>query len=138
MKQLTFQFEFNLEDKQDRDKAKQLITLFEDNTEETPKRKKTTRKKKEDTSEKEEVTKADEVSKREVLEPKSEDKNTDPSENEDKEPSISKESIRAILKDKVGDHRDAIKAKLTELGAPNVSALKAEKHEEFYNYLETL
>ena len=48
------------------------------------------------------------------------------------------EEVREKLKEKVSDHREAIKAKLTELGAPNVSSLDPSKYTEFVNFLEGL
>ncbi len=45
------------------------------------------------------------------------------------------EEVREKLKEKVNDHREAIKAKLTELGAPNVSSLDPAKYAEFMNFL---
>ena len=48
------------------------------------------------------------------------------------------EEVREKLKEKVSDHREEIKAKLTELGAPNVSSLDPSKYTEFVNFLESL
>lgn len=48
------------------------------------------------------------------------------------------EELRAVLKDKVNTHREAIKAKLNELGAPSVTKLAADKYEEMYNFLTSL
>ena len=48
------------------------------------------------------------------------------------------EEVREKLKEKVSDHREAIKGKLTELGAPNVSSLDPSKYTEFVNFLEGL
>jgi len=48
------------------------------------------------------------------------------------------EEVREKLKEKVADHREEIKAKLTELGAPNVSSLDPSKYTEFVNFLEGL
>ncbi len=52
--------------------------------------------------------------------------------------SISIEDVREALKEKVNDHRDEIKAKLTELGAPSVTKLDTSKYEEMYNFLVAL
>lgn len=52
--------------------------------------------------------------------------------------SISIESVRKVLAEKVNEHRDEIKAKLTELGAPSVTRLNPEKYEEMYNFLKSL
>ena len=48
------------------------------------------------------------------------------------------EEVREKLKEKVNDHREAIKAKLTELGAPNVSSLDPSKYGVFMNFLNDL
>lgn len=48
------------------------------------------------------------------------------------------EEVREKLKVKVSEHREEIKAKLTELGAPNVSSLDPSKYSEFVNFLEGL
>lgn len=51
---------------------------------------------------------------------------------------ISIEEVRKLLASKVNDHRSAIKAKLTELGAANVTTLAEEKYDVFYSYLKSL
>lgn len=51
---------------------------------------------------------------------------------------IKVEDVRALLSEKVDDHRVEIKKKLTELGAPNVSALNPEKYGEFMEFLKSL
>ena len=48
------------------------------------------------------------------------------------------EEVREKLKEKVYEHREEIKAKLTELGAPNVSSLDPSKYTEFVDFLEGL
>ena len=48
------------------------------------------------------------------------------------------EDVRAELAKKVNDHRDAIKNKLTELGAPSVTKLDPSKYDEMYNFLTAL
>lgn len=48
------------------------------------------------------------------------------------------EDVRAALASKVNDHRDAIKAKLDELGAPSVTKLDPSKYEEMHNFLNNL
>ncbi len=48
------------------------------------------------------------------------------------------EDVRALLAKKVNEHRDAIKSKLNELGAPSVTKLDPSKYEEMYNFLEAL
>ena len=54
------------------------------------------------------------------------------------EPKITVESIRALLSTKVNDNRAAIKAKLTELEANNVTSLKEEHYEAFTGFLTAL
>ena len=48
------------------------------------------------------------------------------------------EDIRGMLAKKVNEHRDVIKQKLNELGAPSVTKLDPAKHDEIYNFLESL
>lgn len=48
------------------------------------------------------------------------------------------EDVRSILTEKVNDHRAAIKQKLTELGAPNVTKLDPAKYIEMYDFLKSL
>lgn len=48
------------------------------------------------------------------------------------------EDVRAALASKVNDHRDAIKAKLDELGAPSVTKLDPSKYEEMHKFLNSL
>lgn len=51
---------------------------------------------------------------------------------------VSLEDLRVTLREKVGNHRDALKSKLTELGAPNISNLDPSKYEEFSNFMKDL
>ena len=55
-------------------------------------------------------------------------------------PSASKniEDVRGMLAEKVNEHRDEIKQKLNELGAPSVTKLDPAKYDEMYNFLESL
>lgn len=53
-------------------------------------------------------------------------------------PALSIEDVRQELVKKVNAHREEIKAKLTELGAPSVTKLDPSKYEEMYNYLTSL
>ena len=46
--------------------------------------------------------------------------------------------LRTLLSKKVDEYRDDIKAKLTELGAKNVTTLDESKYEEFFNFLKGL
>lgn len=48
------------------------------------------------------------------------------------------EEVRALLAQKVADHRQEIKNKLTSLGAPNVTNLDPAKYIEFANFLKAL
>lgn len=48
------------------------------------------------------------------------------------------EDVRKMLAQKVNEHRDAIKQKLNELGAPSVTKLEPPKYDEMYNFLESL
>lgn len=57
---------------------------------------------------------------------------------EEKAPEYKIEEVREKLKEKVGEHREEIKAKLSELGAPNVSNLNPEKYNEFMEFLNGL
>ena len=54
------------------------------------------------------------------------------------QPKIDIEDVRKALAEKVNDHRDAIKQKLTELGAPNVTKLDPAKYAEMYDFLKAL
>lgn len=51
---------------------------------------------------------------------------------------ITIEDVRAALASKVNDHRDAIKVKLNELGAPSVTKLDPSKYEVMHNFLNSL
>ena len=51
---------------------------------------------------------------------------------------VSIEDVRKALASKVNEHRQEIKEKLEELGAPSVTKLDPSKHEEMYNYLTSL
>lgn len=46
--------------------------------------------------------------------------------------------VRALLAEKVGDHRDLIKNKLTELGASSVTTLEESKYKAFHDFLDYL
>lgn len=48
------------------------------------------------------------------------------------------EDVRGMLVKKVNEHRDVIKQKLNELGAPSVTRLDPAKYDEMYNFLESL
>ena len=48
------------------------------------------------------------------------------------------EDVRKMLAQKVNEHRDVIKQKLNELGAPSVTKLDPSRYDEMYNFLESL
>ena len=48
------------------------------------------------------------------------------------------ESLRRELAVKVNEHRQVIKIKLTELGAPSITKLDPAKYLEMYNFLKAL
>lgn len=55
------------------------------------------------------------------------------------EPSnVTIEDVRGVLLEKINDNREAIKQKLTELGAPSVTKLDPSKYSELYNFLKSL
>lgn len=51
---------------------------------------------------------------------------------------VSIQDIRTLLASKVDNHREAIRAKLTELGARNVTGLDARNYDAFYEFLKDL
>lgn len=61
-----------------------------------------------------------------------------PAPKKPKDPAITIEDVRRLVSAKVSEHRDAIKQKLTEFGAPSVTALNPEKYSEMFNFLNTL
>ena len=52
--------------------------------------------------------------------------------------SVSIEDVRRVLAQKVNEHRDVIKQKLNEFGAPSVTKLDPAKYDEMYNFLNSL
>lgn len=48
------------------------------------------------------------------------------------------EDVRMMLAKKVNEHRDVIKQKLNELGAPSVTKLDPAKYDEMFNFLDSL
>ena len=48
------------------------------------------------------------------------------------------EDVRRVLAQKVNEHRDVIKQKLNEFGAPSVTKLDPSKYDEMYNFLNAL
>ena len=70
--------------------------------------------------------------------PKKEDSTPKPEAPADEAKTYTIEEVREKLKEKVSEHRGEIKAKLGELGAPNVSNLDPEKYTEFVDFLNSL
>lgn len=54
------------------------------------------------------------------------------------DPAVSIRDIRALLASKVDNHRETIRAKLTELGTKNVTGLDARNYDAFYEFLKDL
>lgn len=54
------------------------------------------------------------------------------------DPAISLQDIRTLLASKVDNHRETIRAKLTELGARNVTGLDARNYDAFFEFLKDL
>lgn len=54
------------------------------------------------------------------------------------DPAVSIQDIRILLASKVDNNREAIRAKLTELGAKNVTGLDARNYDSFYEFLKDL
>lgn len=54
------------------------------------------------------------------------------------DPAVSIQDIRTLLASKVDNHRETIRAKLTELGAKNVTGLDARNYDGFYEFLKDL
>lgn len=54
------------------------------------------------------------------------------------DPAVSIQDIRTLLASKVDNHREAIRVKLTELGARNVTGLDARNYDAFYEFLKDL
>lgn len=54
------------------------------------------------------------------------------------DPAVSVQDIRTLLASKVDNHRETIRAKLTELGAKNVTGLDARNYDAFYEFLKDL
>lgn len=54
------------------------------------------------------------------------------------DPAVSIQDIRTLLASKVDNHRETIRAKLTELGAKNVTGLDAQNYDSFYEFLKDL
>lgn len=54
------------------------------------------------------------------------------------DPAVSIQDIRILLASKVDNNRETIRAKLTELGAKNVTGLDARYYDSFYEFLKDL
>lgn len=54
------------------------------------------------------------------------------------DPARSIQDIRILLASKVDNNRETIRAKLTELGAKNVTGLDARNYDSFYEFLKDL
>ena len=54
------------------------------------------------------------------------------------DPAVSIQDIRTLLASKVDNHRETIRAKLTELGAKRVTGLDARNYDAFYEFLKDL
>lgn len=54
------------------------------------------------------------------------------------DPAVSIQDIRTLLASKVDNHRETIRAKLTELGAKNVTGLDARNYDAFCEFLKDL
>ena len=54
------------------------------------------------------------------------------------DPAVSIQDIRNLLASKVDNHRETIRAKLTELGARNVTGLDVRNYDAFYEFLKDL
>lgn len=54
------------------------------------------------------------------------------------DPAVSIQDIRILLASKVDNHRETIRAKLTELGAKNVKGLDVRNYDAFYEFLKDL
>lgn len=54
------------------------------------------------------------------------------------DPAVSIQDIRTLLASKVDNNREAIRAKLTELGAKNVTGLDVRNYDSFYEFLKDL
>ena len=52
--------------------------------------------------------------------------------------SVTIEDVRKVLAQKVNEHRDVIKQKLNEFGAPSVTKLDSAKYDEMFNFLNSL
>ena len=54
------------------------------------------------------------------------------------DPAVSIQDIRTLLASKVDNNREAIRTKLSELGAKNVTGLDPQNYDSFYEFLKDL
>ena len=83
-------------------------------------------------------TPASEAEEPKAEEPKAEETKTEEAEEPKAEEGIKLDDLRASLSLKVKSHRDEIKAKLTELGASNLTTLDAGKYADMNDFLKGL
>ena len=85
------------------------------------------------------VTGKSKVEKPKVEKPKAEPVKKESKVEESKDaPKVTDQQIRKLISEKIEKNRDSIKAKLTELGANNVSSLKEEHYSTMVEFLEGL
>lgn len=65
-------------------------------------------------------------------------KKEEPAQEETTESTVKVEDVRALVAEKARDHRAEVKAKLSELGAANVTTLEESKYQEFVDFLSAL
>lgn len=54
------------------------------------------------------------------------------------ESGIDIEAVRKAVAEKINEHRDEIKGKLTELGAPSITKLDPAKYQEMFDFVKAL
>ena len=54
------------------------------------------------------------------------------------DPAVSIQDVRTLLASKVDNNREAVRTKLTELGAKNVTGLDSRNYDSFYEFLKDL
>lgn len=78
------------------------------------------------------------VEKAKAPEPEPEEEEDDQEEAEDGEGEITLDDLRAIVAEKAKLHKEALRAKLSKMGAKNVPTLAPSKFAEFYEYAKSL
>ena len=88
----------------------------------------------------EKVTTKKSVTKKTQAEKSAEEKNEaeEAKKVETEEAPVTLEILRTLLSEKVSNHRDEIKAKLTELNSPSLTRLPESAYQEMYNFLMSL